>query len=137
MIKRTFQGHKYKRTYIGGSPKKEMEIFLEVQDTANDFKNCDWFEYKRIIITLFDDILHVFLSWEILLKNLSIGFLLFGLLFYKSILILSVFFGISLLIYLSRLILINFRKKKTADYNFVLSSILNEIKQRFGLDLSE
>jgi len=137
MINRTFKGRKYKRTYIGGSQKKETQIFLDVQDADNDFKNCNWFEYRRIIITLFDDILHVFLSWEILLKNLSIVFLLFSLLFYKSIFILLTFFGISLLIHISHLILIKFRKKKAADYNYVLSSVLNEIKQRSGLNLDK
>ena len=99
MIDRTFLKYKFFRTFIGGGSKKhELEIFKKVQGSKEDNSDCDWFEYRRIFIQYFDDLLNVIFSWKILLKNLSYIFAILPIfLLSKSPLISIIIFLISII----------------------------------------
>jgi hypothetical protein len=75
---------KYRRTYIGGSKKKENEIFLKVQGTKEDNSDCDWLEYRRLLKIYRDDILLIFDSWKGLFLRESYALLIAALIFIKT-----------------------------------------------------
>lgn len=138
MIDRTFTGLKFKRTYVGGSKKHELEIFMKVQGNKEDNSECDWIEYRRILTDYFNDILHITISWELLTKYVSY-FLAFLSLFLITtslpvaivICIMSIMLRISSSLY-------NFKaKKRLSDYDYSLNVILLEIKKQTGLELSK
>lgn len=137
IMKKIFNGNKYQRTYINGSLKNERTTLYNVQDTKGNYKNCDWFNLRRLVITQYNDIAHVLLTWKNLLSDLSIVILLFGLLFYGNLFILSSFYILSILCYITSLIIKNILNKRIKDYDFALTLIVGEIKQRFGLELDK
>ena len=59
MINRTYDKFKLFRTYIGGSKKKELESFLATRGGTDNGSEADWFEFRRLVIVQFEDILHV------------------------------------------------------------------------------
>ena len=123
MINKTFMGTRYKRTYIGGSEQKELQIFLDVQ------ANYNWSEYKKILSTYFDDILHVLVSWKTLMKNLSFISLLSTLLFFETS---SVFFTVfisSIIFQIVYIVLKHQELIKLKQYNMCLTIVLNEMNK--------
>ena len=50
---------KLTRTYIGGSKRTELDIFMRVQGVKEDNSDCDWTEYGRIFRTYCQDRIHV------------------------------------------------------------------------------
>ena len=126
MIDRTFLKYKFFRTFIGGGSKKhELEIFKKVQGSKEDNSDCDWFEYRRIFIQYFDDLLNVIFSWKILLKNLSYP------------LISIIIFLISIIFQILYLYLKNKIRKRLNDYNMCLTIILCEIKEQTGFEFNK
>jgi len=137
MVHRTFENLKFKRTYIGGSKQRELEIFSKIQGNSNDNSDCDWLEYRRIITQYCDDQLNVILSWVFIMERLSIIFLIIALIvmFINTHISFSILF-ISLI---SRGLFIYFKnkgRKKLFDYNFSLNIILSEIK-KLGFELNK
>ena len=135
---RIFIGRKYQRTYISGSSRNEIKAFYDVQDTDGNYENCDWINLRRMVITKYDDILHVMLSWENLLFEIGIGLILLSLIFFYFIpLLTGIFLGLSILSQITRQIVFHQRQKKYRDYNFALTMIISEIKKRFSLELTK
>jgi len=71
-INRIFDDYKFKRNYIGGSKKREKELFDETQSDEKTGREVDWIKYRKLLIDHFDDKLNVIFSWRILLKNIAI-----------------------------------------------------------------
>jgi hypothetical protein len=137
MINRTFEGNKYRRTYIGGSKQDELQTFLRVQGTQEDNSECDWLEYRRILTTYFDDMLHVIISWKALLQKISFIVLIFSASFLK---IPMIFFGllvVSIMFQIFHYKLKWTEKRKLRDYDACLSITLIEIQKLTGLELSK
>jgi hypothetical protein len=138
MINRTFENLKLKRTYIGGSKERELEIFLKVQGNSEDNSDCDWLEYHRILVQYFDDILHVVLSWKYVMKCLSYGLMFIALyMLFKNIHVFAVIQLISSAFYISYLYFKNKEKKNLSNYNCSLDITLAEIKRQTGFELSK
>lgn len=136
MISRTFEDYKFKRTYIGGSKKREQELFLKVQGTKEDNSECDWFEYRRMLVQYFDDILHIILSWKIFSNNISIALIFGAVLFSFFSIIVSIFLiAISLFFQIFYQILKRTEMNRLKEYDFCLTIILSEIEDKTGLKI--
>jgi hypothetical protein len=136
MINEDYKQLKFKRTYLGGSEAKELEIFDRVQNTDGN-GTCDWLEYRRILFPYIEDELHVNFSRSYLSERLS--YVLMGL---------SFVLGLSHLIILSLVILsmsIALRalyfyfkhkiKETQLSHNLSLSIVKRQIKNLIGLDI--
>jgi hypothetical protein len=134
MVHREYDNLKFKRTYVGGSKKKEFEIFKQVQNSGGD---CDWIEYKRILLPYLEDVAHVTFSRSYIARILSVVFMALALIFAVfSFSVLSIT-CLSLSI-LSRFIFFSFeRKTKQAlmSYNISYDIVRNEIKKSTGLEI--
>jgi len=148
MIDRTFDGLKFKRTYVGGSKKREKEIFIEVQgDESKEYENCDWVGYRNVMIKKYDDYLNVIFSWRYLFKNLSLGFaiLTLALLFsyyYKSLNInflwvIASSLSVSITCLGAYLYFLHKQKLEIRNYDFALSIMNGEIENSTGLKLKK
>ena len=138
MIHRKFDKLKFKRSYVGGSKERELEIFAEVQGTKEDNSEVNWLEYRRVFTQYSDDILNIILSWKRLMGRLSIVFLV---LTGFAMLISPVMAIISLLISVGfRLVAQYFKKREDKNlsiYNYSLSVILSAIKKESGLHFNK
>ena len=138
MINREFNELKYTRTYIGGSKENEIQTFLKVQGNKEDNSECDWIEYKRILIKYFDDILNILLSWRIVTRNISYLLLFLSII---SLIITNIPLAIAIAIIAIYLRIISAffyvkQQKKLFIYDFSLNIVLAEIKKQTGLELS-
>jgi len=138
MIHRKFNKLKFKRSYVGGSKERELEIFAEVQGTKEDNSEVNWFEYRRVFTQYSDDILNIILSWKRLMTILSVVFLIFtGFVMFIS----PVVAIVSLLISAGfRLTAQYFKKredKSLSMYDFSLNVILAAIKKESGLQFNK
>ena len=135
-INRNYEYLKLKRTYIGGSKEKELEIFDQVQNIDGN-GTCDWLEYRRILFPYLEDELHVNFSRSVASNRLS--FILLGISFLFGVfhfIILSVI--TILLAVIFRAIIIYFKKKITetlCSYNMSVDIVKNKIKIITGLDI--
>jgi hypothetical protein len=137
MINKTFEGKKYRRTYIGGSKEQELAIFLKVQGTKEDNSECDWFEYRRILSEYINDNLHVLVSWKILTQKIGIILLISSILFLKLPIIFFTLIGLSMVFMAIHVILKLRQDKKLSDYDMCLTITLGEIRKETGLELSK
>jgi len=138
MIDRTFKDFKFKRTYIGGSKKREKEIFLEVQSDESKNRECDWVAYRNVNMQYFNDKLNVIFSWRYLFKNISYGFAIFtGILFFfyfyyllnsKFLWIVGASFLISIICHLLYLWFLHKQEVELGNYNLALTIINGEIE---------
>jgi hypothetical protein len=128
---------KYRRTYIGGSKKKEKEIFLKVQGTKEDNSDCDWLEYRRLLKTYLDDIITVLSSWKGLCLRESYAFLFIAILYMKTPLFFYGSIGIAILFQIGYFIFKKKEKKFFKSYELSQTVLLNEIKKVTGLDLDK
>jgi len=134
MIHRNFNNLKFKRTYIGGSKERELEIFANVQGIKEDNSEVDWFKYRRLLMKYCDDVLHIILSWRYLFNIFRYGFLVLATL----LSFINPIFSIPALI-LGGLALIGFQvlknreSKKMGEYSFSLD-VINE---QTGVDLNK
>jgi hypothetical protein len=132
MIHRKFNKLKFTRTYVGGSKQRELEIFASVQGTKEDNSECDWFEYRRVLMQYCDDVLNITLSWAYVFNVMRYGFLVLGFL----VSFLNPMYSIPAII-LSAIALILFEvfktreSRKMAAYNFSL----DVINQQTGVEL--
>jgi len=138
MIHRKFNKLKFKRSYVGGSKQRELEIFAEVQGTKEDNSEVNWLEYRRVFTQYSDDVLNIILSWKLVMTKLSIGFLILTAL---ALLINPVLAVIGLLLSVaSRLTAQYFKKKESKSmsmYDYSLNIILSAIKTEAGLHFSK
>jgi hypothetical protein len=134
MIQREYDGLKLKRTYFGGSKKKEFEIFKKTQNAGGE---CDWIEYKRILFPYFEDILHVYFSRAFITKILSVVLLGISMFFCVAELHM-VSFTILMFSIFSRILFINYERKTKQvlnSYNLSHDVVKNEIKNQTGLEI--
>jgi hypothetical protein len=134
MINRNYESLKFKRTYVGGSKEKELQIFMQVQNINGE---CDWIEYRRILFPYLEDVMHVAFSRSFLTKRLS--FILLGFSFLLGILhlpilsiitvILSILFRVSF-IFFERTI-----RQTLSSYNLSIDIVKNEIKNLMGFEM--
>jgi hypothetical protein len=138
MIHRTFDKMKFKRSYVGGSKQRELEIFAEVQGTKEDNSEVNWLEYRRVFTQYSDDILNVILSWKRLMSKLSIGFLI---LTGVALLINPVLAIMTLLVSVACRLTVQYFKhrenKSMSMYNYSLNIILSAIKNEAGLHFTK
>jgi len=127
MIQRKFNKLKFRRTYIGGSKQRELEIFASVQGTKEDNSECDWFEYRRLLMQYCDENLNIILSWRYVFNILRYGFLILGILisFINPMYsVVAIIFGLIALVLFQ--IQKNKQIKRLAEYNFSLDVINRE-----------
>jgi hypothetical protein len=137
MIDRTFVKNKYRRTYIGGSKEKELNIFRQVQGTKEDNSECDWLEYRRILTAYLDDVLNVIFSWKNLTQKISFVLLILSMVLFKFPLIFPIILFLSITSMIIHLKLSAVEKKKLKDYDYCLDVTLNEIRKQTGLILDK
>jgi len=132
MIHRKFNTLKFSRTYIGGSKKRELEMFLEVQGTKEDNSECNWLEYRRLLMTYCDDILNIILSWRYVSGILRVVFACLAMLVSFINPIVSVFvLVVAVGFHIFHNYLKNKEMKRLSEYNLSL----NTINQQTGLTL--
>ncbi len=133
MVQREYDSLKLKRTYLGGSKRKELEIFKKTQTSIN----FDWIEYRRILFPYFEDILHVYFSRAFITKILSVVLLGISMFLCVAelhmisfiILMFSIFF---------RILFINYERKTKqvlSSYNLFHDVVKNEIKNQTDLEI--
>lgn len=120
---------KFKRTYIGGSKKNETQILNDVQGVNNNESECNWLEFKILLIKYFDDILNVILSWKLILNHFSIILIILSIIITLINPLISLsFFIISLIFQLISLYFKFLEKKKIKEYDFVITFIHEQTK---------
>ena len=128
---KTFEGLKFKRSYIGGTKQSESNLFDVVQDVKNDYENVDYIKYREMLIHYGNDILHIMISYELVLKHISIALSLLTIymvitltnsLIFIIPLIISIISGISF-IYLR-----NKGRKRLAQYWTCIDIVNSEIE---------
>jgi len=129
--------NKYRRTYIGGSKKKENEIFLKVQGIKEDNSDCDWLEYRRLLKIYKDDIFHVFDSWKQTLQYESYVMLFIAFLWMKNSITFYISIGLGVLLQITYFIIKYKETKKLKQFNMCEAVLLNEIKKTTGLNLEK
>lgn len=134
---RTYNHLKLNRSYIGNSKKKETKKFDEVQGNGND-DNCDWIEYRRMLIQYFEDTIHVIFSWKIIAERTSIILMLFSIILLQlNILFSFLTITLSVIAILTSLILKNKLNKWTSMFEFSIGFVNGEVKKRNGFSLPE
>jgi len=134
MIHRKFESRKFSRTYIGGSKQRELDLFLEAQGTKEDNSECDWIEYRRLLMEYCNDVLNVIVTWVDTLKKLRILFAVLAVLIsVKSIGIGLIFLLLAAVSHAIHWHLKCMELKRLSAYNFSLDTINRET----GLTLSK
>lgn len=135
MIIRNYDKLKLCRTYIGGSKKEELRIFLKAQGSETGV--IDWIELRRLIIRDFEDIIHVAFSRKYIAEKLSIVFIVLSLFaIFMKLNMLFIILGILSII--SRLFYFYFKhkeRKEANNYNVALTLTNNVIRDEIGLNL--
>jgi hypothetical protein len=133
MIQREFDSLKLKRTYLGGSKKRELKIFKETQTSIN----FDWIEYRRILFPYFEDVMHVYFSRAFITKILSMVLLGISMFFCVAELHITSFAILIFSIFSRILFIIYERKTKQVlnSYNLSHDVVKNEIKNQTGLEI--
>ena len=129
--------NKYRRTYAGGSRKKENEIFLKVQGTKGDNSDCDWLEYRRILLAYLKDVIIVLSSWKQYCLIESYLFLFSSIIFLKTQYALFILLGIAIIFQILHFIFSKKEKEFLRAYDMSQTLLLNEIKKRLGFDLDK
>lgn len=133
-INRYYNRLKFFRTYIGGSKKKELNLFLNAQGDQ-----IDWFEFRKLVILNFEDVLHVTFSRKFATKRLSFWFLgiSFCMILFKIIILAFICFGLALI---SQIFFNYFRYREgrnIVNYDIIIRFTNNFIRQEFGINLPE
>ena len=134
MIHRKFEKRKFSRTYIGGSKKTELKMFLDAQGTKEDNSECNWLEYRRLLMEYCNDILNVIVSWVDALKKLRIIFAVIAVLVsVASLAVGMIFLVLAVTSHAIHWHLKCLELKRLSEYNFSLDTINRET----GLALSK
>jgi hypothetical protein len=129
--------NKYRRTYAGGSRKKENEIFLKVQGTKGDNSDCDWLEYRRILLAYLKDIIIVLSSWKQYCLIESYLFLISSIIFFKTQYALFILLGIAIIFQTLYFIFSEKEKEFLRAYDMSQTILLSEIRKNLGFDLDK
>lgn len=129
--------NKYRRTYAGGSKKKELELFLKVQGTKEDHSDCDWLEYRRILLAYLKDVIIVMFSWKEYCMVESYLFLFSSIIFLKIQYALFILLGIAIIFQILHFIFSEKEKKYLKSYDISQTILLSEIKRRMGFNLDK
>lgn len=138
MIVRNYNHLKLQRTYIGASKKEEIKTFIGVQDIENiDDPQIDWFEFRRLSIFSFEDIIHVTFSRKIFSEITSylLMFISFYLMQLNYNILFFICFGLSILSYTFFRYFMWKQKKEISNYNLVISLTNNMIQKESGMCL--
>jgi len=138
MIHRKFNKLKFKRTYVGGSKQRELEIFHDVQGTKEDNSEVNWLEYRRVFTQYSDDILNIVLSWRQLTINLRTAFLILAVLAsFMNPVVALIILSASVLFQLAHQYVKHVERKRLSAYDFSLDIILSEIKRETGFNFDK
>ena len=129
--------NKFKRTYIGGSRERELEIFMRVQGSKEDNSDCDWLEYRRVLKTYVDDVIHVLNSWRTTCRNESYVMLFIAILYIKTPSLFYCSIGLGVLLQITYLILSRRQRNKLIAYEVCQTIIQYEIEKETGLILDK
>jgi hypothetical protein len=132
-----FDTLKFRRTYIGGSKKRELEIFKKVQGLDESGSETDWLEYRRIFTTYSYDLLIVLMSWRFVLNIISYVLLAIAIL----ITLVNLYVSLTILVLgiVSRLIYIWIKSKEFEQlfaHDLVLKIVSDKIRICTGLIIS-
>ena len=131
-----YNTNKYKRTYIGGSKKKEQDEFIKAAGVKDDLSDFDWIQYRRLLIEYSKDLISIIFSWKRIFKNLSLYVSIISLIFIPyNIKITLYIITVSVIFQLIYLILNYIGKKKIFDFLFHLNITETEIKKRTNFEL--
>ena len=134
MIHRKFNKRKFVRTYIGGSKAEELKRFTDVQGTKEDNSECNWLEYRRLLMEYCNDVLNVIVSWVDALKKLRIIFAVIAVLVsVASLAVGMIFLVLAIASHAIHWHLKCLELKRLSEYNFSLDTINRET----GLVLSK
>ena len=128
---------KYRRTYAGGSKKKELELFKKVQGTKKDNSDCNWLEYRRMLLVYLKDIITVLYSWKQYCLIESYLFLFSSIIFLKTQYALFILLGIGIIFQILCFIFSKKEKKYLKSYDISQTILLSEIKKTMGIDLNK
>lgn len=128
---------KYRRTYADGSKKKERELFKKVQGTKGDNSDCDWLEYRRMLLVYLKDVITVLYSWKQYCLIESYLFLFSSIIFLKTQYVLFILLGIGLIFQIFYFIFSKKEKKYLKSYDISQTILLSEIKKTMGIDLNK
>jgi hypothetical protein len=135
MINENYKYLKLKRTYLGGSKEKELEIFMHVQNTDGN-GTCDWMEYRRILFPYIEDELHVNFSRSLTSKRLC--FILLGISGFFGLLHITALFITTLILAIVFNALHQYFEHKISEtqssHNLSISIVKKQMKSLFGLD---
>ena len=137
MVQIEITENKYRRTYAGGSKKKELELFLKVQGTKEDHSDCDWLEYRRILFTYLKDVIIVLYSWKQYCLYESYLFLFLSIIFLKIQYALFILLGIAIIFQILHFVFSKKEKEFLRAYDMSQTLLLSEIKKRLGFDLDK
>jgi hypothetical protein len=134
MTQKTFDTLKFKRTYIGGSKKRELEIFNRVQGLDETNSESDWFEYRRIYTEYSYDLLNVLVSWRYILNIISHVLLILTIL----VALINIYVSITIFVLgiVSRLVYLMVKSKELNQiftHDFVLKIVSEKIHEHTGL----
>lgn len=139
-INRNYEKLKMLRTYIGGSKKKELQVFLKSQgmsegEVFNENKEyvIDWFEFRRLVIAQFEDILCVNYSRRFYAEKLAYLFLSISVILYKIKLLSLISAGIAILFYALSKLYKRIGSRNILNYYVAISLTNNMIYRESGL----
>lgn len=138
---RTYNYFKLCRTYMGGSKKEQLKIFLDAQGIDEngvcDDSQINLYEFRRLVIIDFEDIIHVTFSRKIISEKFSYVALLvsLGLVLLKFVFLFFICFGLSLIMH-SFFHYFKYREKREVNnYNVVMALTNVAIHNEYGLNM--
>jgi hypothetical protein len=131
-LDRSYDSLKLFRTYIGGSKKKELQLFQDTQDSE-----IKWFEFRRLVITQFEDIIHVRYSWMIFTKRLSYLLLTLALVLLSFKILSLICVGLAIFSYCFSKYFESKVSTDVSNYGIVMAFTDSYIQKEFGMFLPE
>jgi len=129
--------NKFRRTYISGSKKKELEVMIKVQGKERNYVDCDWIEYRRLLLTILIDTIIVSSSWKNLFGKIRYLLLIFALLLFKFIVVFFGLLALSIVFQIAYMIFSAKEKRRIIEFNICQSVLNNEIKKISGIELTK
>lgn len=138
-INRNYEKLKLLRTYIGGSKKKELQIFLKSQginegEVYTDSCIIDWLKFRKLVVTRFEDILCVNYSRRFYAEKLAYLFLSMGIVLCKFKMLSLISVSIAILFYALFKHYKRTEGRNIFDYNIAIGLTNTMIRQEFGLE---
>jgi hypothetical protein len=140
-INRNYEKLKLVRTYIGGSKKKELQIFLKSQGINDDevyTDSCiiDWLEFRKLVVTRFEDIICVNYSRRFYAEKLAYLFLSMGVVLYRFKTLSLISISIAVFFYALFKHYKRTEGRNILNYNAAIRITNGMIRQELGLEFS-